>query len=270
MGVIFISHKRPGKCGNCYAQATVSMLADRFSMLSLGYFKPILSPYEPTVCNGVINSQVHILATTDPLINNLAHSSAACTGNTLENIMEYIYSYGSQENSCFDLGILKTKGLNLEATISSPGELPYCSAVIGTQYDKCSDDNTFARFFRSICYYDVYPDIEHIKNEIFRWGPVATGMIIYDSFLNDYDGTTIYMGPKDKTDAEQGGHSVRIVGWGKDDNSGVDFWWVANSWGSWGILGYFRIKMETCDIEKNVMALIPDINSFPLDVLDYK
>merc|ERR1712087_172421 len=40
---------------------------------------------------------------------------------------------------------------------------------------------------------------------------------------------------------EEGGHAVRIVGWGVDN--GVKYWKVANSWNPyWGEKGYFRIK----------------------------
>ena len=41
-----------------------------------------------------------------------------------------------------------------------------------------------------------------------------------------------------------GGHAVKIVGWGHDDASNLDFWTVANSWtANWGEEGFFRIEM---------------------------
>ena len=258
-----------GLCGSCYSQATVSSLADRFSLLTNGYFKPILSAYEPVVCNGVISSKIDIDKKSDELqVKMFAHSSAACTGNTIENIMGFLYAYGTVDSSCFELGILKKYGLNLESTIKTPNELPYCSEIIGKKYNYCTDRKTIARFFRCVAYYEVYPEIEYIKQEIYRWGPVVSGMIVYESFLKEYDGNTIYMGPKNDKDNEEGGHAIRIVGWGTENN--IPYWLVANSWGvDWGLKGYFKIKMGVCDIEKNVMALIPDIEGFPLHILDY-
>lgn len=48
-------------------------------------------------------------------------------------------------------------------------------------------------------------------------------------------------------------HAVIIVGFGKDEPSGKDFWIVRNSWGStWGTDGYFLIRrgVNRCNIEK--------------------
>merc|ERR1719264_503814 len=40
---------------------------------------------------------------------------------------------------------------------------------------------------------------------------------------------------------ELGGHAVKIIGWGQEED-GTDYWIVANSWGtSWGMSGFFNI-----------------------------
>ena len=48
----------------------------------------------------------------------------------------------------------------------------------------------------------------------------------------------------------EGGHAVKIVGWGTED--GTDYWLVANSWNtSWGLEGFFKIARggDQCGIE---------------------
>lgn len=38
-------------------------------------------------------------------------------------------------------------------------------------------------------------------------------------------------------------HDVEVVGWGVDQATGLKFWHVRNSWGSyWGELGFFRVE----------------------------
>ena len=55
-----------------------------------------------------------------------------------------------------------------------------------------------------------------------------------------------------------GGHAVRILGWGIENN--VPYWLVANSWNTdWGDSGYFKILRgkNECGIESDITAGIP-------------
>lgn len=254
------------RCGNCYAQSCVGSLADRFALFTLGQVRVVLSPYQPTICAGVINSEQHIIESNERIVNRLVHSSLACNGNTIENMMDYLYTYGTQERGCFDLGILKKQGITLDSDITDSNQLPFCGKVIGQDYGRCVDTKTHAQFYRCMAYYDVYPNVDCIQNEIFHWGTVVTGMVMYDSFTN-FDGKTIYMGPEEKEDPI-GGHAICLVGWGSEP---VPYWLARNSWGTdYGLNGYFKIKMGVCEVEQNVMALIPDIKNFDLNLLDYK
>lgn len=60
-----------------------------------------------------------------------------------------------------------------------------------------------------------------------------------------------------RTGSYLGGHAVKIIGWGTDEKSGLDYWLVANSWNdSWGENGFFRILrgVNECGIEAQVVA----------------
>merc|ERR1711907_874629 len=87
-----------------------------------------------------------------------------------------------------------------------------------------------------------------IQKAIMTGGPVETAFTVYTDFANYVSG--IYSHVKGSV---EGGHAVRIVGWGVD--GGNKYWKVANSWNPyWGEKGYFRIKRggNECGIENGV------------------
>jgi hypothetical protein len=144
-----------------------------------------------------------------------------------------------------------------------------CQEIIGKDYDSCLDRETAARFFRICAGYSVDSDPYSIKQEIYKWGPVASGFNVYDDFLDPYDGTTIYMGPKEGS-KNLGGHAIKIMGWGKEGDT--EFWWCCNSWGpEWGLSGYFKMKIgiAECELEKNVVGFIPDLVGFKTSYILY-
>ena len=55
---------------------------------------------------------------------------------------------------------------------------------------------------------------------------------------------------------ELGGHAIKIIGWGTEDNT--DYWLVNNSWNSdWGDHGTFKILrgVNECGIEGEVVGV---------------
>ena len=79
-----------------------------------------------------------------------------------------------------------------------------------------------------------------IKASIYHFGPVITGILVFNGFSLHRCG--VYM-PNPKTGVA-GGHAIEIVGWGTDIHSGIDYWVCKNSWGTpWGEEGYWRHYM---------------------------
>jgi len=94
-----------------------------------------------------------------------------------------------------------------------------------------------------------------IKSEIYANGPVETGFTVYADFMNYESGVYYHV-----SGAQEGGHAVKILGWGHDEASGLDYWLCANSWNTtWGEKGFFRIKVGDCDIDKTVFGCTPDL-----------
>jgi hypothetical protein len=152
-------------------------------------------------------------------------------------------------------------------------KLPLCLDINGPIGDMCADYGlnsytgteygTPARFYRCYHYYSIAGTKENggselnIRNNIYIWGPVSTGMVVYPDFYTFDPKTEIYEWNGDGEPV--GGHAVRIVGWGEE--KGVKYWIIANSWGTdWGRDGYFYMVRgkNNCKIEENIVTGAPD------------
>lgn len=250
-----------GKCGSCWAFASVQCLQDRFTIQSRGKIRVTLSPTKIILCDENF--------TIDKYYEN-DKFGFSCFGNTLYNACKFLYLYGVTTEKC--LPYFSSIGQNVKfkqlKDVSKIYDIPFCSYITGPYKDLCSDffydekrnliEGTPSRFWRA---YDVFwvkyeGDDYNIRYTIWKWGPVVTSMDVYDDFY-DYQAGTIYKhSPSSKLVS---GHSVVIVGWGE---SGGDKYWICrNTWGKdWGENGYFKIQRGTneCSIEQNAMDIVPD------------
>jgi cathepsin X len=87
--------------------------------------------------------------------------------------------------------------------------------------------------------------VHKIKAEIYARGPVAT--LINADPLRYYEGGIL----DDDSASTSPDHVVSIVGFGKDDDTGKEYWIIRNSWGEyWGEMGFARIVAG-----KNMMGI---------------
>ncbi len=97
--------------------------------------------------------------------------------------------------------------------------------------------------------------VHKIKAEIYARGPVAAG--VNAEPLVDYTGGIV----SDHSIVDMLiNHIVSIVGWGKDEETGMEYWIVRNSWGQyWGEMGSFRIELghNVLGIESEVSWATP-------------
>ena len=79
-------------------------------------------------------------------------------------------------------------------------------------------------------------------------GPLETCFQVYQDFMSYSSGIYVHT-----TGDFVGGHCTKMVGWGNDN--GVNYWIVANSWGTgWGQEGFFWIEFGQCGIDTEAMA----------------
>ena len=273
-----------GSCGNCWAHSSAAVLADRFSILSLGKIKFNPSPYDMTVCGAyrvpgvkekkeknitlndiseddlkLMDDYFHGRKVNPENIKNDEPQTAACEGADLYSAAEILYTEGITTIECFPSSVDNGNGGILNINNINPGKsslLPYCYKLTTKQFDTCPNKKTAMRKYRAKTIYNIGTEKDSldvleqaIMHEVYRNGPLTVGFMTYEDFMNEsiYDGKTIYQYNKNTSGQNLGGHAVRLVGWGEEIVNGqlVPYWWIANSWGKdWGINGYFRIKRK--------------------------
>jgi len=137
-----------------------------------------------------------------------------------------------------------------------------CSFFVGvqTQCHETCDNGSPVTLYRSEEPVDLHGDtpeetVRIIQQEILEHGPVEAAFYVFSDFKYT-DGTRVYRRTSSST--FQGGHAVRIIGWGEQDK--IPYWLVANSWGiSWAREGVFKISRGTneCGFENTVSAGVP-------------
>ncbi|RCN47341.1 papain family cysteine protease [Ancylostoma caninum] len=76
--------------------------------------------------------------------------------------------------------------------------------------------------------YFIRRNVSAIQRDIMNYGPVVAAFTLYTDFMLYKSG--IY---KHTAGAAQGGHVVKIIGWGSEND--VPYWIMANSWNTdWG------------------------------------
>jgi hypothetical protein len=266
-----------GTCGSCWALASTSTLADRFNIQSMGLIHIQLSPAKLILCDWqgseITNTEGKTEETTRE--NRKAFENIACYGKSLLDACRYLYEIGTTTLECtpYDKNLGAQSEFQKLTLFRNPVQLPLCTTISGPVGDMCSDfsynyktgseSGTPAKFYKALHFYTLAGTVKdggselNIRDNIYKWGPLMSGMKVYPDFYTFNPKTDIYEwngeGP------QVGGHAVEIVGWGVERD--VQYWIVKNSWGTdWGMNGYFRMKrgVDMCEVESNCIGIIPD------------
>jgi cathepsin B len=156
-----------------------------------------------------------------------------CNGGFLDEAWKFMETKGIPSDQCVGY-------------VSGGGETGNCP-------ETC-DDGSSVTFYKAKST-KAFTSISSIQLELMANGPIEVGFIVYEDFMAYKKGIYQYTGG-----AQLGGHAVKIVGWGHDQETAINYWICANSWSSgWGENGYFRIAWGECDIEGNAIAGVPDL-----------
>jgi hypothetical protein len=250
-----------GLCGDSWATALVQAMCDRYVIFSIAQIDSLLSATEIVMCGNIrrprmlpgIKSQENM-----PMTN-------VCAGYSVYDAAKYIYQNGITESYCFSKVELLENGYMQPSDFKDESALkekyPSCKVFLGNDLTHCLNPNRARRIFKLDYLINIAPDEKYttIKYEIYKYGPVVGSFLLYKDFLDNYDGVSVYMGPPAGSKDHLGGLSVKIMGWGYDQDRNIEYWECANIWSSiWGNNGCFRIKMgiRECMLEENVVSPI--------------
>jgi hypothetical protein len=138
---------------------------------------------------------------------------------------------------------------------------PYTSGKTGKSGScpsSCTGSGIYKKYYAKPFTQWTYMFESSIMEAVMKDGPVEGTMEVYDDFINYQSG--VYVVSSNAT--YLGGHAIKIIGWGHDNISKLDYWIVQNSWGTnWGMEGLFWIQRGTdmCGIDHNAVAALPDI-----------
>jgi len=178
-------------------------------------------------------------------------AGGSCNGGNPVLVYRFAYHQGIPDSSCEQY-----VAHNLDHKCGAIDMCKDCTwppcPVGQTCQDKCWAVD-YKHYF--VSHYYLVVGAKRMKADIYKYGPITCGMEVTDKF-----------------EAYKGGiysefkliplinHEVSIVGWGKDEATGQEYWIGRNSWGTyWGENGFFRIAtgMHSLGLELDCTAGIP-------------
>jgi cathepsin B len=180
------------------------------------------------------NGQIDVVLSPEDMVT-CDYFDHGCSGGILTTSWVYLRFFGIVSDKC-------------KPYTAQDGKVASCPFTT----KKCRTEGEQYKKYHAKSFYSP-GSIEEIKRNILEKGPIESGFSVYDDFLSYKSG--VYK--KGGAAKFLGGHAVKIVGWGKQNDT--EYWIVANSWGEqWGETGFFNIGFKECGIE-NVITGDPDL-----------
>ena len=86
-------------------------------------------------------------------------------------------------------------------------------------------------------------------------GPLQVGLTVYEDFTSYKSGVYSHV-----TGGIVGGHAIRMIGWGHDEEEGALYWMCQNQWGAdWGEAGIINIKAGQIGLDSMALGCEPDL-----------
>lgn len=244
----------PVWCGSCWAHSSLSSLADRIKIARIRQQhqeSAAMGTTSTTQCGEDIQLSIQFV------LNCGSAVAGSCRGGMETGLYDYIKHHSGYipYDTCFPYMACSSdivegwcthvdtscRAINICRTCTNPNH------TATERGGRCTPILVFPN--ATVAEYGVYKQggynttttlIHNVMAEIYARGPVSAA--VAGQYLHSYTGGII----SDRADLRDlpTHHSVSVVGWGEDIQTGLQHWMVRNSWGEyWGELGFFRIEL---------------------------
>ncbi|OQR91173.1 cathepsin B, cysteine protease family C01A [Achlya hypogyna] len=233
----------PAYCGSCYLHGALSSAQDRIKILhhARGY------------------AGADVMLGRQSFLNCApGHGfSAGCGGGDPADVYEFMRQYGLPDETCLPYNATDyTKYTETNGTCPPEGFCLNCMYTSESPTHPVCFPVTKVVRYRAAEYGSIHGE-DAMLAELQR-GPITCGIAVSVGLIVNYS-SGIYLDTTNFSDLD---HDVEVVGYGVDD-TGVKFWHVRNSWGTyWGVNGFFKIVrgVNNLGIESDCSFVVPDIS----------
>jgi len=223
--------RNQGSCGSCWSFGAVETLEDRYC----------------------ITQKKQVVLSTEYMVS-CDKQDEGCGGGFLDLAWEFLRDTGVPAETCVPYKHCAYPPFSNCTAPHTP--VPTRAPPNPDSCPSTCMDNTAIDTVRADKIYAVGKpgDVEAMQKELMTNGPFEVAFWVFSDFMQ-YKSGVYQLTSHAAKQGFMGGHAVKVVGWGTD--AGVDYWTIANSWGTnWGEDGFWRIIRGTneCGIESTPAA----------------
>jgi len=207
----------PQYCGSCWAHGTTSVMSDRINIMRGAPFPEINIAVQPLL--------------------DFDYVDQGCHGGDFRPAFEWIKKNGIVDEACSQY---RAQGWD-----STPSNAqPICKDCVNGSCLVPEKYNTYTVEEHG----EVPFDEEAMMTEIYERGPIGCGVFSDPLEKIPYGFTGVF----ETEEKGETGHDISVVGWGTEEETGLPYWVMRNSWGEYfADQGYIKVRRgnNTINIE---------------------